>query len=105
MVDGQIIGATSGCALHYAPNHLLYQLLAHFTFLLAISSSSSSLANASTAKIANTGEQAKITLVAVQAYSSANSNVTGSFAFTVMMGRSNIVIPSWTAGIIGLVAQ
>jgi len=50
-----------------------YQLLAHLTFRLAISVSSSSLAKTSTVAIANMGEHTKRTLVAVQAYSIARS--------------------------------
>mmetsp|Transcript_36823 Transcript_36823/g.77253 ORF Transcript_36823/g.77253 Transcript_36823/m.77253 type:complete len:143 (+) Transcript_36823:141-569(+) len=71
----------SGYALHFCPRPKptsSYQLLAHFTFRLAISSSSSSLANASTAKIARIGEQARSTLVVVHAYSITRSIVTGS---------------------------
>mmetsp|Transcript_23330 Transcript_23330/g.41815 ORF Transcript_23330/g.41815 Transcript_23330/m.41815 type:complete len:159 (+) Transcript_23330:686-1162(+) len=71
----------SGYTLHYYPRPeptSYYQLLAHFTFRLAISSSSSSLANASTAKIASIGEQARSTLAVVHAYSIASSIVMGS---------------------------
>jgi hypothetical protein len=60
-----------------------HQLLTHLIVLFAASVSSSSLAKASTATIANIGEQANITLAAVQANSKADSNAAASLAFVV----------------------
>jgi hypothetical protein len=66
----------AGRQVHHQPtNHtiIIYQLLAHFTLRFAISVSSSSLAKMRTAAMAMTGEQAMMTLLTVQRYSSAVS--------------------------------
>ena len=63
-----------------------YQLLTHLIVLFTASISSSSLAKASTAVIAKIGEQANITLAAVQANSKADSNAAASLAFVVPKG-------------------
>ena len=76
------------------------QLLTHLIVLFAASVSSSSLAKASTATIANIGEQANITLAAVQANSKADSNAAASLAFVVTAERSNAVSPSRRADIL-----
>ena len=102
MVDGKFSRAErkSLPSLHSTTHQHDYQLLAHLIVLLAASVSSSSLAKVSTATIANTGEQAKITLAAVQANSKANSIAAASLAFVVTADRSNAVSPSWRADIL-----